>query len=98
MPRIVVAPFAQSDIDEIWDHIADDSIVNADRLIDRIEQCFGLLAESPHLGAARGDLRPGLRRFRHQRYLIYYRPVRDGIEVVRIVHGARDQEAFWKRR
>lgn len=97
MPRIVVSPLAQADLDEIWDHIARDSIVNADRFVDRIEQRFGLLAANPRLGTARDDLRSGLRRFPHARYLIYYRLVRGSIEVVRVVHGARRQQPLFKR-
>jgi toxin ParE1/3/4 len=58
---------AQADIDEIWDYIARDSLVNADRFVDRIGQRFGLLAANPRLGVARDDLRRGLRRFRHAR-------------------------------
>jgi toxin ParE1/3/4 len=97
MPKIVVSPLAQTDIDEIWDYIARHSPVNADRFVDRIEQRFDLLAANPGLGLARDDLRPGLRRFRHLRYLIYYRLIRGGIEVVRVVHGARQQKPLWKR-
>ena len=97
MPKVVVSPLAQADIDEIWDYIAHDSLVNADRFIDRIEQRFGLLAANPHLGVARDDLRPGLRRFRHAGYLIYYRFIPGGIEVVRVVHGARQQKPLWRR-
>jgi plasmid stabilization system protein ParE len=55
MPRVVVSPLAQADIDEIWDHVARDSLVNPDRFVDRIEQRFGLLAASPGLGVARDD-------------------------------------------
>jgi len=97
MPRIVVSPLAQVDIDGIWDHIARDSLVKADRFIDRIEQRFELLATNPRLGVARDDLRPGLRGFRHASYLIYYRLIRGGIEVARVVHGARRQEALFRR-
>lgn len=25
-----------------------------------------------------------------ENYLVYYRPLRDGIEIIRILHGARD--------
>jgi toxin ParE1/3/4 len=53
MPKIIVAPLAQADIDEIWDHIARDSISNADRFVDRIERRFALLADNPGLGVAR---------------------------------------------
>lgn len=96
MPGIVVSPLAQTDINEIWDYIARDSIRNADRFIDRIEQRFGLLAANPRLGVARDDLRAGLRRFGYARYLIYYRIIRGGVEIVRVVHGARDQLALWR--
>jgi plasmid stabilization system protein ParE len=87
MPKVIVSPLAQADIDEIWDYIARDSLVNEDRVVDRIEQRFGLLAANPRLGVARDDLRRGLRRFRHARYMIYYRFIPGGIEVVRVVHG-----------
>jgi toxin ParE1/3/4 len=97
MPRVIVSPLAQTDIDEIWDNIARDSIAQANRWVDEIDQRFELLADNRRLGVARGDLRPGLRRFRYARYLIYYRLVRGGIEVIRVVHGARDQKALWKR-
>jgi toxin ParE1/3/4 len=96
MLKVIVSPLAQADIDKIWDYIARDSLVNADRFVDRIEQRFGLLAANPRLGVARDDLRPSLRRFRHARYLIYYRSIRGGIEVVRVVHGARQQEPLWR--
>jgi toxin ParE1/3/4 len=62
----------------------------------RIGRRFDLLADNPGMGLARDDLRPGLRRFTHARYLIYYRPIRGGIEVVRLVHGARDERAVWR--
>jgi toxin ParE1/3/4 len=97
MPRIIVSPLAQADIDEIWDHIARDSLVNADRFVDRIERRFGLLAVNRRLGVTKDDLRPGLRRFGYERYMIYYRLVRGGIEVVRVVHGARRQKALLRR-
>ena len=50
MSKIIVSPLAQADIDEIWDYIARDSLVNADRFIDRLERRFGLLAANPRLG------------------------------------------------
>jgi plasmid stabilization system protein ParE len=50
MPRIIVSPLAQADIDEIWDHIARDSVGNADRFVDRRDQRFGALAANPSPG------------------------------------------------
>lgn len=33
---------------------------------------------------------PGLRYFPFQNYLIFYREIKDGIEIVHVFHGARD--------
>ncbi len=37
-----------------------------------------------------GQLMPGLRRTTRGSYVLYYRPADHGIDVVRVVHGARD--------
>jgi len=36
------------------------------------------------------ELAPNLRSFPIGSYLIFYRPVEDGIELIRVLHGARD--------
>jgi toxin ParE1/3/4 len=32
-----------------------------------------------------------------ERYLIFYRPIPDGIEVIRVLHGARDIDTIFER-
>jgi toxin ParE1/3/4 len=49
-----------------------------------------LLARMPELGRKRPDLAPDLRGFPIGNYIIFYRPVPDGIQVIRVLHGARD--------
>ena len=39
---------------------------------------------------ARDELAPGIRSFPFGRYLVFYLPISDGIDVVRVLHGARD--------
>lgn len=76
---------------EIWDYIADDSEANADRFISTVDAKFVSLAAQPHMGRARPELpRENLRSFPVGRYVILYRLLPDGIEVVRVLHGARD--------
>lgn len=41
------------------------------------------------MGVARPHIRPGLRTFPVGNYLILYRQIDDGAEIVRVVHGAR---------
>ena len=44
----------------------------------------------PGMGPARPDLAPDLRYLPVASYLIFYRPITGGIEVARVIHGARD--------
>lgn len=46
-------------------------------------------AGAESLGPARPDLAPDLRYFVVRKYLILYRQIADGVEIVRVVHGAR---------
>jgi toxin ParE1/3/4 len=90
MPTIVRAAQAEEDLIDIWLYIAHDDVRAADRLIDEIEEKFLLLADQSSLGPARPDIAPGLRYIPVRRYLILYRQITGGIEIVRVVHGARD--------
>ncbi len=89
MPSCIRTARAEEDLIEIWLYIAGDNPGAADKLLDRIEATFGLLAENPVLGPARPDLAPMLRYLVVRNYLILYRQIDDGVEIVRVVHGAR---------
>ena len=52
-----------------------------------------MLAQTPQAGRARGDLAPSLRSFPVGRYIIFYTPVSDGVEVVRVMNGRQDIDA-----
>ncbi|MFO1048733.1 MAG: type II toxin-antitoxin system RelE/ParE family toxin [Geminicoccaceae bacterium] len=89
MRRVVRSPRASEDLIELWTHIAADNPSAADRMLDRIEAKLRLLAATPKLGPARPDIAEGLRLFPIKRYVVLYRELPDGIEVVRVVHGMR---------
>jgi toxin ParE1/3/4 len=90
MNRAIFSPVSRRDLREILDYIAQDSRVRARRFVDKLEQKCELLARSPHLGFECEDLLPGMRVWPVGRYLIFYRSVAAGTEIVRVVHGARD--------
>ena len=50
----------------------------------------------PGIGRARPELRPDLRSFAVGRYVIFYRATREGIEVVRVIHGMRDIDRIFE--
>lgn len=87
------SPQAEIDITAIWDFIAADSIKAADGLIDRIDRAFDMLADTPLAGRSRDELRPNLRSFPVGNYIIFYVPLPDGVEVVRVMSGRQDIDA-----
>ncbi|MCA1934610.1 MAG: type II toxin-antitoxin system RelE/ParE family toxin [Asticcacaulis sp.] len=49
-----------------------------------------LLAKRPCIGAACEQIRTQTRRFSHLSHMIYYRPLQQGILVLRILHHSQD--------
>jgi len=90
---IVLQPSVKADLSGIWDFIAEDSDDQADAFIDLINQKFQLLTQQSGLGRRREELAEGLRSFPVGRYVIFYLPVPGGVQIVRLLHGARDIEA-----
>lgn len=97
MPIVVKRPIAELDLLEIWDYIADDSPDRADEFLDRIEGKLQTLARNPGLGKRREELLPGLKSFPIDNYVVFYREIRDGIDVVRVLHGSRDIEEVFRQ-
>lgn len=92
-----LSALARDDLDIIWRYIARDNLAAADRLVDAIIQQLRLLAENPRMGRERHDMGPAMRSHSVGRYLIFHRPIDGGIEVVRILHGARNIRAIFQR-
>ena len=88
MARVTRRPLAEADILEIWDYIAEDSVFAADRWVDRLDEKFALWARQPVMGRGRDELATGMRSFAFGRYIMFYVPLPDGIDVVRVLHGS----------
>jgi toxin ParE1/3/4 len=89
-------PQAKEDLLEIWLHIAPDSPIHADHFLDFLDEKMRLLAASPRMARLYPELGDGLRGFPAQDYVIFYRQAPQGIEVVRVLHGARDIENLFR--
>jgi toxin ParE1/3/4 len=96
MSRYRLTPRARRDLREIALHIAEDDPAAALRLAEKMLEHFRTLAKMPGMGRARAELGSGLRSFPVSPYLIFYREIETGVEVLRIIHGARDiDETFF---
>jgi len=96
-PYYHVRHAADRDLDDQAAYLAQEaSLETALRFDDASSSMFGKLADMPSLGERPETSNPrleGLRVWRIERFenhLIFDRPVDDGIEIVRVLHGARD--------
>ena len=82
--------------------IATDNPGAAERFFEAIEQTLGLVAEMPGMGAARPYRNPDLQGLRMHpvrgfpQHLLFYLPLPDGIELIRILHGKRNIERLFE--
>jgi len=71
MPRLLKRPEAESDLDEIWWYIVQDSPHNADRFLDLIQERGLALANFPKMGISRDGFNAGLRSHVNQPITVY---------------------------
>ena len=96
MPGFHIRPEAARDLDEIRQYIAENNPAAAVRLVEEVTELFHRLAEFPLIGRSREELVPKLRSFPVGNYVIFYQPISDGVEIVRVLHGSRDIESLFE--
>ncbi len=90
--KLTFRPEALADLEEIYDYIAEDNPTAAGTFVAELRERCGVLAEQPLIGRERPELHPDLRGFPMGRYVIFYRVLTDEVEIVTVIHGARDIE------
>jgi toxin ParE1/3/4 len=95
--RVVKRPRALRDLDEAAGHIQrQSSPERAIRFLRAADSTFARLAGMPGLGTRYEPDEPLFAGLRYaliapyRTYLVFYRPIPGGIEVLRVLHGARD--------
>ena len=96
---IVITPEADRDLEETALFIETDSPSAAKRFLDAATAGFRSLSDAARIGArveTTNVTLTGLRRWRvpgFENHLIFYRVTEEAIEVIRVLHGARDIES-----
>ncbi|HUO10684.1 MAG TPA: type II toxin-antitoxin system RelE/ParE family toxin [Phycisphaerae bacterium] len=99
MKQLIVTNPAINDLDEIWNHIASDSVEAADHVEAEFHAAMLKLCEAPWLGHQRSDVRNQTVRFWVvYSYLIAYRVEGENLYVWRVVHGARNIKRLFPRK
>lgn len=105
MFELIVSPGARADLIAQWDFFADEvgNLALADRFVACAEATFKKLARTPGLGRVRSFASPKAKNLRSwkvdefPKHLIFYRalPGNRGVEIISVVHGARDLLALF---
>lgn len=90
MNRLRITGRAVADLDGIARYIRHDAIDAADRILLRFHALFYEILANPKIGRAREDFGGEVRSLPDGRYLVFCRTRPDGIEILRIIHSARD--------
>lgn len=92
MRRATFRQEAEADVYSAAKRIAEDAglLEPAYRFIDIISEKAALIATQPEMERERPELAAGLRSFPVGAFVIFYRPSKDGIEVIRVPRGSRD--------
>jgi toxin ParE1/3/4 len=99
MARLEFDEDAINDLEEITRYIGVEQgrPAAAEKMVGRIRDKCELLATQPGMGEPRPDLLEGIRLYPVRPYIIFFYPLRDGIRVLRILHGARDYPRLFRR-
>ena len=91
MPVVEKTSAARRDLLEIWRYLAREASADtATAQLLRIEDVADGLAAMPYSAQPRPELGPEIRSRRVGSYMVYFRPIPGGIEILRVLHGRRD--------
>ena len=94
--RLVLKPQADRDINHQFEYIAKDNLEAAIRFYEAAFRAFDVLLVNPHIGPAREFGDSQLKDIRiwlvkgFEKYLIFYRATDEVVEILRVLHTARD--------
>ena len=95
MPKVHYSSLAADDLFKNSDYIAQDKPDAAYRWIETVEAACEMLAANPEVGEERKTRGFGsCRSFTLGNYVVFFRAVHDGIEIIRIVHAGRDIDSM----
>jgi toxin ParE1/3/4 len=105
MGLFTVRPLAWLEINRHLDYFEEQAgLKTAERFLDQLMSSFQALADMPKMGFLCGFRKPSTRRVRRwpvkdfENWLIFYQPKRDGVEIIHVIHGARNIEEMMNLR
>lgn len=93
--RVIYAPAAVDDMDEIFSYIPSDNVAAAEKMLNKLNNGIAGLEDFPYMGSVLSEdeytlTQRGYRYIVIHPYLIFYRIIGDAVVIHRILHGRRD--------
>jgi toxin ParE1/3/4 len=94
--RVVRERLSEQDLLEQIDYLRQENVSAALRFVDAIEHSLNRLSEMPEIGSPCDFENPRLQNIRmwpvkgFEKYLIFYRVTDEAVQILRVLHGARD--------
>lgn len=95
-PQYIISPAAIADLDDITDYFAERNINAGEQLLDEFSKKYRYLTQFPLMGRSYSEIRPYLRGIPMKNYIVFYRVINDGIEIMRVIKGDRDLETIFE--
>ena len=89
MPQLRHTRRARRDLLGIWLDIAAKNEAAADAIFESLARRAKILEQFPEAGPLRHDIAPDARFLVERPYIILYRIIPEGVQIVRVLHGAR---------
>lgn len=90
MSRYVINVLASRDLNEIADYFAENSLEAGEQFFRAFNRKCQQLITFPNSGKSYAAIRPDLRGLSLESYVIFYRILDDGVEILRVVSGRRN--------
>jgi toxin ParE1/3/4 len=90
-----ITPLAESDLENIGDHIAQDNPRRALSYVIELRSQCQKIAQAPWIYRARSELRDGLRSCAHGSHVIFFSADESSVLIIRILNGAQDVQALF---
>lgn len=92
---LILSELARSDLKGILQYVSQNDVNAAQRLIRELSNKFDLLEANSALGRSRDEFLINLRSFPHKKYVIFYFPIENGVEIFRVIDARRDIETLF---
>ena len=96
MTRLVLSIAAREDLIDVWEYISLHNSDSADHYVRQLQERARQLLSHPELGRRHDEVAAGVRGLVFHNHILFYVITPDRIEIVRILHGARDLPAAFR--